>query len=93
MNTILENVTNNFGGTIPTNVNEIITAMEAAKTLGNSTMDKLQAIYPKLSYGLFAAIKNEIQDSRKTYTTTAADARADRILNIRNSDGKATSRK
>ena len=98
MNTqqIAETTRRNFGGTIPAQLEAIIEAMVAAKTLGSVTQERLQTTYQDLTDGAFGAIRNAIREQRQLDSaspTTGADARTDRVLRTRDSDGKASSRR
>lgn len=93
---ILTTVEETFAGTISADAIEIIEKMIAAKSLGYTTFDKLEAEYSDLKEGFFNAAKEAIKEERASlnYTSMSADdARADRILNVRDSSGKAVSRK
>ena len=84
-----------YGGTVPENVGEIVEAMLAEKTLGNKVFDKMEAKF-NCSPGLFFAIKDAIKERREadcTKVRSAADVKADWTLRTRNSDGRAISRK
>lgn len=98
MNTqqIAETTRRNFGGTIPAQLEAIIEAMVAAKTLGSATQDRLQATCQDLTDGAFGAIRDAIREQRQldsTSPSSSADARTDRILRTRDSSGKASSRR
>lgn len=95
-NKIAETVKENFRGTITGNLVEVIEAMAAAKTMGYTLQDKLQAQYKDLTDGCYSEIKKAIAEQRKldNYTSRSrSDARADAILTIRDSSGKAVARK
>lgn len=79
---------------IPANAAEIIEAMLQAKNLGNKTWDRITEQYG-CSDGFFFAVKRTISERRAASCTTSNHqaAREDRILRIRNSDGKATARR
>ena len=97
MNTqqIAETTRRNFGGTIPAQLEAIIEAMVAAKTLGSAAQDRLQATYQDLTDGAFGAIRDAIREQRQldSSPSSSADARTDRILRTRDSGGKASSRR
>jgi len=66
-----------------------------AKTLGNKTIDTICDIWG-LSIGHATRLVQEIKAQRQADRSagqSTADARADRILNIRNSSGRATPRR
>ena len=66
-----------------------------AKTLGNKTIDTICDTWG-LSIGHATRLVHEIKSQRQADRSagqSTADARADRILNIRNSSGRATSRR
>lgn len=74
---------------------EIIRAMWEAKTLGDRTFDRLDAEFG-CSPGLYFAIKAIIKDLRagqRVNPRSAAAARADRVLRVRDSNGRATPRR
>lgn len=91
---ILNKVSNTYGGTIPQNALEIVEAMLVAKNLGNKTFDQMEENY-NVSSGFYFAVKAEITETRKAnnYVSNPAEARADRVLRITNSNGRKVARK
>lgn len=80
---------------IPTNAAEIVEVMLQSKQLGYSLMDKLEATM-KCRNGFFLAVKAVIKDERAAINCVSinhADARANRVLKITNSDGKRIARR
>jgi hypothetical protein len=85
-----------FGGTIPASLGEIIHVCTVQRNLGVVALDAIQDKYPEASYGLLLAIKEALRECRKAANMrlrTPKDARLDRILRTRDSDGKSRGRK
>jgi phosphoenolpyruvate carboxylase len=95
---IIEQVEATFGGRIHEQVEQVVTDMMVRKTLGNRQMDEVQAKFAGLSDGLFLAIKKAISEQRSLDNTTgrvqsSEEARINRILRVRDSNGRAKARK
>lgn len=77
------------------NEDAIIKAMLAAPNLGDRTWDRLEVEFG-CTAGFFFATKAIIRDLRaaqRVVTRSAADVRADRVLRVRDSNGRATPRR
>jgi len=73
---------------------KIVQIAETQKTFGFKFTDKIEDEF-KVSYGFVKLVIDTIKEQRKLQTSSISreDARADRILRIRDSNGKATARK
>lgn len=86
--------TMDYWGTMPTEPEAVVEAMLAAKNLGNKTLDTLEAQFPGVKIGFLLAAKKAIREERQNqHPISAADARVDRILRTRGSEGRATPRR
>lgn len=92
---ILETVTSQYSGTIPSDALAIVTEMMELKKFGYAAFEKsFEARGIKI--GFFLAVAEAIKDGRRASSyvgTSASDARANRILHTTNSDGRRTARK
>ena len=73
---------------------EIVKIAETRKTFGYKFTDEMEEKFG-VSCGFASLVAKTIKEQRKLQTSSISreDARADRILRIRDSNGKATARK